>query len=259
MPDSGQLLRQLEVAGYAVLEDHAAPELVQALCERLEFLYEFEGELAGAEFKQESGATRLANLMDKGEVFRQVVADPIVLEAVRSILGPAVKLSSLNARRAEPHNGVVQPLHCDMGGVPDERGPWVCNAVWVIDDFRHDNGALRVVPGSHLWGQLPQDALPDAAATHPDEVVLTAPAGAVIVFNAHLWHGGLANTTSRPRIALHAFYCRNDKPQQQYQKALLSRQTQASLSLELRELLALDDPVNDELSAADVTRSGFMR
>ena len=41
--------------------------------------------------------------------------------------------------------------------------------------------------------------------------------------NAHLWHGGTANHSSAPRLAMHAFYCRDDKPQQQYQKQLLHR------------------------------------
>lgn len=259
MANSRDIRRSLAENGYAVLPGHAPPELIRELRERLDQLFALEGEQAGAEFKQETGAARLANLVEKGDVFQRVIADATVLEAVRVVLGPRLKLSSLNARRAEPLNGVDQPLHCDMGGLPDERGAWVCNAVWVIDAFTAENGALRVVPGSHRRGRLPQDELDDPAARHPDEVVLTADSGSVIVVNAHLWHGGLANETSRPRTALHAFYCRRDKPQQQYQKRLLGVRTQESLSMELRELLALDDPLNDELNSAHVARSGFLR
>jgi hypothetical protein len=58
---------------------------------------------------------------------------------------------------------------------------------------------------------------------------------------------------------MHAFYCRRDKPQQQYQKQLLRPEVQAGLSRELRDILALDDPLNDELSANVVVRSGFMK
>jgi hypothetical protein len=58
---------------------------------------------------------------------------------------------------------------------------------------------------------------------------------------------------------MHAFYCRNDKPQQQYQKRLLRPDVQAALGPELRALLALDDPINDELSAAPAVRSGFLK
>ena len=67
--------------------------------------------------------------------------------------------------------------------------------------------------------------------------------------NAHLWHGGTANRTAAPRLAMHAFYCRRDKPQQQYQKRLLRPEVQNSLPPDLRAILALDDPMNDELSS----------
>ena len=146
-----------------------------------------------------------------------------------------------------------------MGAVPDERGYWVCNTVWMLDDFTPDNGATRVIPGSHQWGKRPQDVLADPYAPHPDEVLVTGRAGSVVIMNAHTWHGGTANRTSAPRLALHAFYCRRDKPQQQYQKRLLRPEIQAALSPELRELLALDDPSNDELSANVTVRSGFMK
>jgi hypothetical protein len=41
-------------------------------------------------------------------------------------------------------------------------------------------------------------------------------------------------------------------------KQLLDADLQAALSPELRELLALDDPLNDDLSGQDVKRSGFL-
>ena len=77
--------------------------------------------------------------------------------------------------------------------------------------------------------------------------------------NAHVWHGGTANRTAAPRLAMHAFYCRGDKPQQQYQKALLRPEVQAALDPELRRILALDDPDNDALSASVDVRSGFLK
>ena len=92
-------------------------------------------------------------------------------------------------------------------------------------------------------------------APHPDEVLVLGRAGSIAVMNAHTWHGGTANRTDRPRLAMHAFYCRRDKPQQQYQKRLLDPEVQAGLGPELRALLALDDPLNDELSATVTVRT----
>jgi ectoine hydroxylase-related dioxygenase (phytanoyl-CoA dioxygenase family) len=222
-------------------------------------VFDEEGDRAGHEFRTEEHAHRLANLVDKGAIFRRAIVLPRMLEAVRQVLGPEIKLSSLNARSADPHTEVGQPLHVDMGAIPDNRGYWVCNTVWMLDDFTLENGPTRMVPGSHKWKQRPQDVVADPLAPHPDEIMLTGKAGTIAVMNAHLWHGGTANRTSKPRLAMHAFYCRRDKPQQQYQKKLLGEELQASLTPELREILALDDPLNDELSANVVVKSGFLK
>jgi hypothetical protein len=251
--------RLLDERGYVKIEGLVGAARHARLVARLAALYEEEGEHAGGEFRQEPGARRLANLVDKGDVFVESILEPVVLAHVAHVLGGHFKLSSLNARSANPRSEEAQPLHVDAGAVPDERGYWVCNSLWMLDDFTVDNGSLRVVPGSHRSGQRPQDALADPQAAHPDEVLVTGRAGDVVVMNSHLWHGGTANRTDRRRLALHAFYCRADKPQQQYQKALLRKETQAALSAEARALLALDDPDNDTLSAALGGASGFMK
>lgn len=250
--------RQLDESGFVVLPDFMPPTLLGALRRRVDELFAAEGDHAGAEFKYEPGSRRLANLVDKGEVFQQIAAHPRLLEYIRCVLGPDIKLSSCNARSAEPGGG-AQPLHADMGAIADERGYWVCNSVWMLDDFTLDNGPLRVIPGSHRWGKLPQDVLTDLAAPHPEEITVTGKAGTVVVMNAHAWHGGTANRTQRPRTAVHVFYCRRDKPQQQYQKKLVRPEVQERLAPELREILALDDPYNDEISAEVAVRSGFLK
>jgi hypothetical protein len=250
--------RGLDEDGYVRLEGFIAPERRRRLVERIDALFAEEGDAAGAEFRREPGAQRLANLADKGAVFLDCVVDETVGVYLAHVLGPRFKLSSLNARSANPHSAESQPLHVDAGALPDEAGYWVCNTVWLLDDFTTENGALRVVPGSHRSGQRPQDVLADPERTHPDEVLVTGRAGDVVVMNSHLWHGGTANRTDRRRLALHAFYCRWDKPQQQYQKGRLRPETMAALSPAARAMLALDDPANDALSA-EGGRSGFMK
>ncbi len=242
-----------------LVEDVLDRKTLETVRNRVEELYDLEGENAGSEFRKEPGARRLANLVDKGEIFQQLIAEPRILELVRHVLGQNFKLSSFNARSANPHATEAQPLHCDAAALPDEKGFWVCNTIWLLDDFTPDNGATRVIPGSQNWGALPQHVLPDPAQPHSDEVLILGRAGSVVVMNTHAWHGGTANRTADHRRALHAFYCRNDKPQQQYQKRLLRPETQARLSPETRRLLALDDPLNDQLSAAEGKASGFLK
>jgi ectoine hydroxylase-related dioxygenase (phytanoyl-CoA dioxygenase family) len=255
---SDQEKHSLDESGYLVLPGFIPAELLVELRRRLLELFDQEGEQAGHEFKYEPGCRRLANLVEKGEVFRTAIALPSLLAYVGHVLGGTLKLSSLNARLVPPGEG-AQPLHADMSAIADERGYWVCNTVWMLDDFTPHNGTLRIVPGSQTWRRLPAEVLADPKAPHPDEILITGQAGSVVIVNAHAWHGGTANRTEHPRIALHAFYARRDRPQQQYQKKLLSLEVQRSLPPQLRDLLALDDPVNDQLSGEVTVRSGFLK
>ena len=256
---TNEQLQQLDQFGWVALPGAMDDNLLAEIRGRVEQLWDQEGENAGAEFRKEPGARRLANLVDKGEVFERVVTHPDVLDAVRHVLGEDFKLSSLNARSTDPWSPECQPLHCDAGAVADESGFFVCNTIWLLDDFTPVNGATRIVPGSQHWRTLPQQALADPQAPHPEETLVLGKAGTVVVMNTHAWHGGTANRTGQPRRALHAFYTRGDRPQQQYQKALLRPETQAQLSLELRRILALDDPRNDELSSQISGMSGFLK
>jgi ectoine hydroxylase-related dioxygenase (phytanoyl-CoA dioxygenase family) len=256
---STEQIASLDKDGFLVIPDAVPPRLLAGLLERIEELFEAEGENAGSEFKKEAGARRLANCVDKGEVFEEAIQLPALLAATSHVLGGRMKLSSLNVRSTNPHSESDQPLHVDMNGLPDEQGNWVCNTIFMLDDFTVHNGATRVVPGSHRWGKRPQEVMADPFAAHPEQILVTGKAGTIVVCNAHTWHGGTANGTGAPRRAMHGFFCRSDKPQQQYQKQMLRAETQARLSPALRALLALDDPLNDELSAHVEVRSGFLK
>lgn len=244
--------------GYLILPDFYDAAYLAEVRQRIQTLFHEEGDRAGSEFRAEPQTQRLANCVDKGEIFERTVNDARIREGVAAVI-PDYKLSSLNVRSANPHSDWVQPLHCDVGAIPDDRGFWVCNVIIMVDDFTPENGATRCVPGTHKLGQLPQSVLADPAAPHPDEILVTGRAGTAVIMNAHLWHGGTANRTGAPRCAMHSFYCRRDKPQQQYQKRLLRAETQARLSPDLRWLLALDDALNDELCQKETAASGFLK
>lgn len=248
--------QQLDELGYLVLPGLMSPELLETARARVDQLFAEEGANAGAEFKPEPGSLRLANLVNKGPVFEELIVTPIVLEAMAHVLGPRFKLSSLNARSANPGGESGQPLHADSAAVADESGYWVCNSVWMLDDFTPENGATRMVPRSHRWKVAPP---PDFYGPHPLEQLVTGESGTVVIMNAHMWHGGTANRTERPRRALHVYYTRWDKPQQQYQRQLLSQELQARLPAGARAILALDDPLNDELSSTGSGVSGFLK
>ena len=138
-----------------------------------------------------------------------------------------LKLSSLNSRAALPGEG-LQALHADWSGPVAPGDYQVCNSIWLLDDFTEHNGATRVVPGTHRSGSLPRDAMADPKAAHPHEQKLLAPAGTVVIFNSHVWHGGTLNSTDQPRRALHSYFCRRNQPQQLDQRAYIRPETYAA-------------------------------
>jgi len=219
---------RLDRDGYAPLSGILTSEQLETMRARLAELTAAEGEAAGIEVHQEAGTDRLADLVNKAPVFEVCFTHPVVLACLAHVLGE-FKLSSLNSRAALPGQG-HQGLHADWGGPVPPDGYQVCNSIWLLDDFTAANGATRVVPGSHRLGVTVRDAVPDGTAAHPDEVLLTAPAGSVVVFNSHLWHGGTLNRTNVPRRALHGYFTRRGNRQQLDQKKYLRPDTLARLN-----------------------------
>jgi ectoine hydroxylase-related dioxygenase (phytanoyl-CoA dioxygenase family) len=226
---------QLDRDGYAALPGVLSDAQVAAMRARLGGLLAAEGDRAGLEVHQEAGTDRLADLVNKSSVFERCFTDPRVLACVAHVLGE-FKLSSLNSRAALPGRG-HQGLHVDWNGPVPADGYQVCNSIWLLDDFTAGNGATRVVPGTHRSGTVPRLAMPDPAAAHPDEVLITGRAGTVVVFNSHLWHGGTENRSGRPRRALHCYFTRRGNQQQLDQKKFIRPRTRARLSPAARFIL----------------------
>jgi len=227
--------KRLDQDGYAALEGVLTGELLTVMRERLAELLVEEGDRAGLEVHQEAGTDRLADLVNKDPVFEICFTDPRLLACVAHVLGE-FKLSSLNFRAALPGEG-LQALHAEGGPTTDPASFYVCNSIWLLDDFTADNGATRVVPGSHISGKSPRDVMPDVRGAHPEQVLLLAPAGTVVVFNSHLWHGGTLNRSPGPRRALHSYFTRRGHSQQLDQRKYIQPETLSRLTPAARFIL----------------------
>jgi ectoine hydroxylase-related dioxygenase (phytanoyl-CoA dioxygenase family) len=91
----------------------------------------------------------------------------------------------------------AQALHRDAFYYPFRNpGPvTVQGSIWAVSDFTADNGATRIVPGSHLWDEERQPG--------PQEIVpAEMPAGSVLIYTNTLIHGGGANNSDAPRTGI---------------------------------------------------------
>jgi ectoine hydroxylase-related dioxygenase (phytanoyl-CoA dioxygenase family) len=235
--------KQLENEGYLVMKGVLAKDEVDQLLAKIEALWAEEGEQAGSENYIEPHARRLANLVDKGELFHPILIHPQVLQAACLVLGEQVRLSMYNARDALPRSDPKMPFHCDTdhGGKPDESGYKAFTAIWMLDRFTRQNGATRLVPGSHRSGLLPKEGMPDIYAPHPEEVCIEGQPGDVLAFNGHCWHTGGPNNTDATRRALLVHYARPDQPRRLDYNEALSPEIKAGLGPLARQILGLDD------------------
>jgi ectoine hydroxylase-related dioxygenase (phytanoyl-CoA dioxygenase family) len=135
--------------------------------------------------------------------------DARVLAAAAYVLeGPAV-VRDCHGRNPLTGYG-LQGLHADWMPRATVRPFFVVTAIWMLDDFRLDNGSTRLVPGSHLVLKPIPKQLAQPTARHPREIVVTSAAGSVLVFNGHTWHAGGRNDSQGPRRAVQMIFRRAD-------------------------------------------------
>ena len=238
-----QQRNQLDEQGYLIFKNVLSPSDIESILSRLEELWSVEGDQAGEENYIEAGIRRLANLANKGEIFRGLYAHPHVLEVIEAVMGPDMRISMVNARDVPPQTGVRMSFHMDSdkGRVRDEKGYNAATAIWMLDEFNVANGATAFVPGSHLLGKSPREVLTDLNASHPDEIIIEGQPGDVLVFNGHCWHAGRPNQTANHRRAVLVHYLRADVPRPENRRQHVEEERAAGLSALERELLGLDD------------------
>jgi hypothetical protein len=132
-----------------------------------------------------------------------MVEHPLVLALLDRILEPNYLLSQLQAIEILPGEA-AQPPHYDDAFYPWPRPRRALGAatIWAIDPFTAENGATRVIPGSHRWG----DGQPSTAQLEAMTSIVMPP-GSLLFFLGTLWHAAGANRSPDPRLCVTAQYC----------------------------------------------------
>lgn len=196
-----QALDAVERDGCVIIENLASAPLMAEIDRELEPCFARtptgEGYFVGYNTK------RMGALVAKSSGCRDLVLHPTVLGVMDSLLLPLCSDYHLNLTQAirifpgEPE----QIFHSDDELFPfaEKRGQWMVNALWAADDFTIENGATRVVPGSH---REPVDREPA-----PERICYAEmPRGSVLIYVGSLLHSGGANRTARPRTAITISY-----------------------------------------------------
>tara|TARA_Y100001934_G_scaffold75028_1_gene93258 strand:+ start:3665 stop:4690 length:1026 start_codon:yes stop_codon:yes gene_type:complete len=81
-----------------------------------------------------------------------------------------------------------------------------CNMHYMLTDYTRDDGAISFVPGSHKWRR--QATPPEAKYWADLAVPVEAPAGSMVIWGNHTWHGSYPKRTPGLRMTLQCEYMR---------------------------------------------------
>ncbi len=178
---------------------------------------------------------RVYTLVGRGKVFERVAEDPRLLALIGRFLAPNFLLSAAQAIRIHPGEA-EQAVHHDDNfyQVARPRPALGISMIAAIDDFTQENGATTIVPGSHAWGAPGASSL---ARAHAEKRPAVMKAGSAIVFLGTLIHGGGANRSTAPRLAITYQYCEGWLRQQENFFLAIPKDIAGTMSPRLRELL----------------------
>lgn len=144
---------------------------------------------------------RIYSLLNKTRVFDKFTILPDVIALNDYFLDPGYLLSAFHTISINPGEK-KQGLHHDDGYIafPRPRRPFGSAIMVAFDDFTEDNGATRLIPGSHTWGS-------ERKGTEDETVKMACPAGGAVYFISTVIHGGGENVSNKPRKSATVQYC----------------------------------------------------
>jgi ectoine hydroxylase-related dioxygenase (phytanoyl-CoA dioxygenase family) len=147
---------------------------------------------------------RTGSLIARSPASRELIAHPLVLDAVGRVLAHATTFQlhltqMISIGPGEPG----QPVHRDQWAYDFFSFPTgyevQVSTMWAMSDFTEKNGATRVVPGSHRG--------PDRQRfTEADTVGAEMRSGSVVLYTGSLYHGGGANRSDAVRVGMNVDY-----------------------------------------------------
>jgi ectoine hydroxylase-related dioxygenase (phytanoyl-CoA dioxygenase family) len=196
--DEHQWANALLEVGAIIIEQAATEATIDAFNRDLQPEYE----RVGAEFQNDFNGyrtRRVGGIAQHSAEFQTLFTHPYAMALADAVLGSrceVIRVGSTTAIEILPGED-AQVLHADDTIYPKEYLPFEVqiSVLWALDDFTEENGATRVIPGSHLNGPHSNDP---KQPSYPAAM----PRGSMVVYLGSTLHGGGANHSDKPRKAL---------------------------------------------------------
>lgn len=200
-------LQSFAVTGYLIREKLFHGESLQKLRDALDRLEDRESEKRSSAMTSKNGWGFIPrHLMDKDEVFLDLLKFQPILSIARAMMGPLVRLRGLSARITYPgENRQHQtPWHQHMRVVSNPIPPWFSrphciDCLIYLDDINENTGKVAIVPGSHNWLDK---ATPNTYEPIEGEVQMQLKAGSAVLIHGNLWHRALPTMKTKRRMLI---------------------------------------------------------
>lgn len=201
----GPAVESLRLLGHAVVNGGYSPTELAALSNAFDRAKQAQSTLHGAGALaaiDEHYTIRAPLSLEPG--FLELATNPVVLRLCEALLGDRFILNQQNGIINPPHAGTYNQgaYHRDL---PYQHfvtsRPLALNALFCLDGFTAENGATKVISGSHK-----QEAFPSDGAVATLEAQVIAPAGSFIILDGMVFHSGSVNRTAAPRRAINHVY-----------------------------------------------------
>ena len=191
-------LNSLQVEGFVVTQGPVRTANLDALSRAYDAAV---NQADPSDVKHGSTTTRVQDFVNRGSEFDGVYLHaPLLYACYRTIKQP-FRLSSFVARTLNPGK-LPKKLHVDYPS--DESGWPMVGFIFMVDEFRRENGATCFSPRSQGRAEA-LDGLDEAVAA-------SGPAGSMIIYNGSVWHEHGPNITDAPRRSIQgAFIRRTEK------------------------------------------------
>ena len=200
-----QAVQAIHVYGYVVLEDIINHEHLDILRERMDADSQI---LIKAE--KWGGAGGLKGHLQQGPppfapyIFRDIVANPYVIQVTKALLGPGLYNNFYNGNTNCP-GSTRQPLHRDGDHLWADQKMAHPAAQVVVNispqDTSEENGSVELWPGSHLdvSGRRIDAEYEEQRLIIAPPVRGNAKKGSALIRDIRLWHRGVPNLSDEPR------------------------------------------------------------
>ena len=239
---------ELGEQGYTIIPDALDTEFLAPAIQAAEEIYQRESEIALRLGTSSEHCWSAHCIVGKHPCFETFYLNPAVLSVCREYLGEDMVLYDTTARSIRPSEG-REPgrgfqIHADRSPfsiVPFEDGrhyPMAINVAWAVVDFKAENGATLVWPGTHKSCRIP-----DPDADYRGSHQATVPAGTAIVWDAALWHASGINRSNHDRHSILAFFHRWWVKGMIDNARVIPQSVQDRLLPEMRKLLGLEETI----------------